>query len=444
MSGVGDWRAEVAADPRRVVIVDDDPTGTQTVSGVRVVLRVDRAAFDDFFASPQRSLFVLSNTRALRRDDAAALVTRVADTVRAAASAAGTDATLLLRGDSTLRGHVFTETDAVDAEAPVLLAPALPEAGRHTRDGVHYLRRDGVDVPVADTEFARDPVFGYRSSRLADWVAEVSGGARRGIEVPLSRQVDAPDAVAAALRGAAAGDVVLPDAASSADIAAIAAGLVRAERAGCRVVVRCAASLAAARAGVKGKEISRVAIPPPGRLLVCCGSFTAASSQQVRALGALWERRVEIPVDAAGGVDPATVAALTAAVRAEIHANGRALLATPRARATADSSDVSETDGFMDTLVAVVAGLRADIDGVIAKGGITGARLARDALGAAAADVVGQPATGVPLWQLPPVAGSRPLPYVIVPGNVGDDGTIARLLDQITAAPSAPAAEVAP
>jgi len=28
------WRAEIARDPRRVVVIDDDPTGTQGVSGI--------------------------------------------------------------------------------------------------------------------------------------------------------------------------------------------------------------------------------------------------------------------------------------------------------------------------------------------------------------------------------------------------------------------------
>src|SRR4051812_17657673 len=110
---MADWQAEIAADVRPKVIIDDDPTGTQAVSDVDVILRPDRAAFDDLFASGRRAAFVLSNSRALSERAAAALVGEIARTATAAARAAGLRATVVLRGDSTLRGHVFAEVDAV-------------------------------------------------------------------------------------------------------------------------------------------------------------------------------------------------------------------------------------------------------------------------------------------------------------------------------------------
>ncbi|MDQ3403385.1 MAG: four-carbon acid sugar kinase family protein, partial [Actinomycetota bacterium] len=137
------------ADDRRVLVIDDDPTGTQTVSGLRIALRPGRDMFDEFFAGPERVLFVLSNSRALDRAAAAALVARIAADARAAAG--GHDLDLILRGDSTLRGHVFAETDAVDPTAPVLFVPAFPPGGRITVDGVHYLSVDGERVPVGRT-----------------------------------------------------------------------------------------------------------------------------------------------------------------------------------------------------------------------------------------------------------------------------------------------------
>jgi uncharacterized protein YgbK (DUF1537 family) len=193
------WRAEIAADQRPKVIVDDDPTGTQAVSDVDVILRPDRAAFDDFFASAQRSTFVLSNSRALTERAAAALVGHIAGTVAAAGRAAGRPATLILRGDSTLRGHVFAEVEAVAPSTPVLFVPAFLDGGRFTRGGVHYLQTRNGAVPVADTEFARDPIFAYRSRTLPDWVREVSRGRRHAITVPLALLRErGPDAVAEA------------------------------------------------------------------------------------------------------------------------------------------------------------------------------------------------------------------------------------------------------
>lgn len=439
-SGPGRWRSEIAADPRRVVVIDDDPTGTQAVSGLPVLLRPDPAALDGFFAGPHRAVFVLSNSRALPRAAAVELVGRIAADVRRAARSAGAAVTILLRGDSTLRGHVFAETDAVDPAAPVLFVPAFIAGGRLTVDGVHYLHTAGVRRPVAETEFARDPVFGYRSAHLAEWVREVGGAHRCAVGVDAaSLRRDGPDAVADALCAATAGTVVVPDAQTEEDIEAIAVGLIRAERRGARVVVRCAASLAATRAATGTRPIGRIAVRPPGRVLLVCGSFTEASSRQLAALRGVAGRCREVPMPAAAddgagpddagtddGAGPdraAQLAALRDRLAVDLAEHGCALLTTPRGY----RPDVA--DALMDRLVEVVAGLAGRVDLVIAKGGITSARLARDALGAGTADVLGQPEPGVVLWRLARPGG--PMPYLVVPGNVGTDETLANLLAMV-------------
>jgi len=409
------WRAEIARDPRRVVVIDDDPTGTQAVADLPVLLRPGPAALAEFFAGPCRSVFVISNSRALDRTAAVSLVSRIVREVRVAARRAGArDPAILLRGDSTLRGHVFAETDAVDPALPVLFVPAFLAGGRVTVDGVHLLRMGSDLVPVADTEYARDPVFGYRSRRLADWAREVGGGHR--IPIPVSASAlhrDGPDLVADALCGAGAGTVVLPDVATESDLTAVVAGLVRAERRGARVVVRCAASFAEVRTGARGRPVGRIPVRPPGRVLVACGSFTDAATRQLAALGGLARRSREIPEN--GEVD-----GVVQRLAADLGRYGRALVTTPRTYRPGVS------DALMDGLVSVVRRLRDRVDLVIAKGGVTSARLARDALGVDSGYVVGQPEPGVVLWRLP-----GPMPYVVVPGNVGTDQTLARLLSLV-------------
>ncbi|GAA4573753.1 four-carbon acid sugar kinase family protein [Micromonospora coerulea] len=428
MPDLATWRAEVAADQRPKVIVDDDPTGTQAVSDVDVILRPHRAAFDDFFASAQPATFVLSNSRALAARPAAELVGGIARMVNAAARDTGRPATLILRGDSTLRGHVVAEVEAVAPHTPVLFVPAFLDGGRFTRDGIHYLRTAAGNVPVADTEFARDPVFAYRSANLCDWVREVSGGRRHAVTVPLARlRGHGPEAVAEALLSARPDAFVIPDCVSEADILAIAAGLIRAQNRGARVVVRCAASLAAALAGLSTRPLERIQLPPPGRVLVTCGSFTAASTRQLRALGGLWDRRVEIPASAQRGDD----ALLASVVRERLEQDGHALLASDRTPSHAEIPAAPEL--LMDTLVETVRRLAAEVDLVVAKGGITSARLATDALGANGAWVRGQILPGVPVWNLRTPQGAPS--YVVVPGNVGTDSTLRDILDRISTDP---------
>lgn len=430
------WRAEIAADQRPKVIVDDDPTGTQAVSDVDVILRPDRAAFDAFFASTQRATFVLSNSRALAERAATDLVGGIARTVAAAAKAADRPATVILRGDSTLRGHVVAEVEAAAPHTPVLFVPAFPDGGRFTRDGVHYLQTPAGPVPVADTEFARDPVFGYRSADLRDWVREVSDGRRHAVTVPLAQLRErGPDEVADALLGAPPEAFVVPDCVLDADVLAIAAGLLRAQARGARVVVRCAASLAAALAGLSTRRLDRIELPSPGRVLIACGSFTAASTRQLRALGGLWQRRVEIPVSPR----PGDAWPLAGAVRERLEQDGRALVATDRTPRHADVPAAPEL--LMDTLVGTVRRLATEVDLVVAKGGITSARLATDALDAIGARVRGQVLPGVPVWQLRTPQGSPS--YVVVPGNVGTDSALRDILDRVTTGPGRPVPPVA-
>lgn len=424
MDGPAAWRAEIEADRRTTVIVDDDPTGTQSVSDVDVILRPDRAAFDRFFASGRPSVYVLSNSRALAEGPAAALVGGIARAVAAAARAAARPVTLVLRGDSTLRGHVFAEAEAVAPDTPMLFVPAFLDGGRFTLHGVHYLRTPAGAVPVADTEFARDPVFGFRSSDLPGWVREAGGGRWHALTVPLARlREQGPDAVAAALLEAGPGAVVVPDCVAETDVLAIAAGLLRARRRGARTVVRCAASLAAALAGLATRRLDRIGLPPPGRVLVACGSFTAAGTRQLRALDGLWGRRVEIAVSP----DRVDDRLLAGAVRERLEQDGRALLATDRTPGHAKVTAAPEL--LMDGLVATVRNLAADVDLVVAKGGITSARLATEALGAASAHVRGQVLPGVPVWSLRTPRGE--VPYVVVPGNVGDDDALRDVLARV-------------
>ena len=88
------------------------------------------------------------------------------------------------RSDSTLRGHYPVETDIIAEELGPFdahfMVPAFFEAGRFTRDSVHYLVVDGKPVPVHETEFARDSVFGFSTAFLPDYVEEKTARPHQG------------------------------------------------------------------------------------------------------------------------------------------------------------------------------------------------------------------------------------------------------------------------
>jgi uncharacterized protein YgbK (DUF1537 family) len=220
----------------RYVVLDDDPTGVQTLAGIRVLLAWDAGAVAAALAD-RRSVHLITNARALAPERARAVTASAARTARAGAP----EATVVLRGDSTLRGHLLDEVEGVASAVtpgrlpPLLLVPALPSAGRVTVAGVQLIERGGRLVPLHETEYATDGLFSYRSARLLEWAEERSAGVFRatdGRELYLDDlRAGGPAAVAAALGelySAGRPAVLAPDAVTDADLEVVAEGYLRA------------------------------------------------------------------------------------------------------------------------------------------------------------------------------------------------------------------------
>jgi uncharacterized protein YgbK (DUF1537 family) len=403
---------------QKTVVLDDDPTGTQSATGVQVLLDSDADRLEAALRDAT-SVYVQTNSRALDERAAVALVTRIRADALEAGRRLGVDVRFVLRGDSTLRGHVFAETEVfAGPDDLVLFVPAFPAGGRTTLDGIHRVRTADGDVPAGDTEYASDPVFGFRSSALTDYVAEKS--TRTGVGIPLAVVRD-PAGLAAAFAQAPAGSVLVPDVETDADVAALA-GAVRA--AGRTVVVRCAAPLAAELAGVVSEGyLSRPLVPRPPRVLVVCGSHTRGAQVQLEVLAETW-----------GATEPiATVDALEDAVAAGRELGERAgrvlareglvAIASERVRMS-DHATLAHGEAVMTSLTTAVRDLLPHVDAVVSKGGITAAEVARTGIGATTALVEGQVAAGISVWLMRTPEG-REVRQVVVPGNVGGPEALA-------------------
>jgi len=412
-----------AAEP--IVVLDDDPTGTQAVHDVPVLLRWPPAALADAVAAGAPAVHLLTNVRAFPPEEAERIT---ADAARAALRAAP-GARIVLRGDSTLRGHLGEEIRAVQAvqgERVVLLVPALPAAGRVTRGGVHLLVRDGKAVALHETEYARDGDFAYASARLLEWAQQRTAGllpAERGVEVGLPELRErGGDAVRDALLAAAPPAACVPDVEDVADLERIAEGLRAAEAAGARVLVRCAPTFAGVLAGNLASGEVAPPEPGPGGVLLVCGSYVSATTRQLEHLAAhRGARAIELdPLALADDAEaPAAVARAAQAARAAIAAEGLAVVATARER--------PESTRTLDAGLRIARNLASVVPAVapgvvVAKGGITSAVTLQDGVGVDGAWVVGPLLPGVALWRAGEVG------YVVVPGNVGDDGLLTELV----------------
>jgi uncharacterized protein YgbK (DUF1537 family) len=419
-------------------VVDDDPTGVQGQEDVPLLLAWAPRLIDAALRTRPRAIHVMTNSRALDETGAYATVRDAVATVRAASG----DARLILRGDSTLRGHLEPEYRAtVDGlelagSPPLLLVPALPAAGRVTIDGLHWLVRHGTRVPIGETEFAADATFGYRSSRLLDWADERSGGAfaaETGAELHLEalRGPGGADAVADALLTAAAigaPSVVAPDAETDRDLQIITEGLRRAWRREPGIVVRCSPAFASALSGAGATGPAPLPRVERG-LLVVVGSHVAMSSAQLAVLAARHPGSV-VEVDAAALTGPYAEAAVeraTAAARQLLERERLAVVATTREVTGGGLPDGSRV---ARGVARIVDALRDASDVLVSKGGITSAINVRDGLHAERALVVGPVAPGVSLWHAH-TNGGPPRPVIVFPGNVGDEDTLAGLVDDL-------------
>ncbi|WP_194396273.1 four-carbon acid sugar kinase family protein [Microbacterium atlanticum] len=417
------------------VIVDDDPTGAQTLRDVALIFGVDPALLNRHLDAGELAVCVLTNSRALSADAARSANQRVAAALR---ERAGAMPLLVSRGDSTLRGHVAVEVGALRAALPDgagvrrVFVPAFIEAGRTTRAGRHFVDIAGQPVPVGETPFATDARFGFSSSDLPDFLAEVGAVADAGEVdiVPLELVAEGTDAVASAIANGG-GSWTVVDATTVAHIDAIAAALQRLHAAGVPMVVRCAPSLVRALArrdslpALTDDEL-RAAFPARrGHGLVVVGSHVPQTTRQLASLtGVTGLARFEAGIDALTSEDPGDRAALVEAVVAALQTND-VVLETPRAEVRDTSAGGDLARRLSDSLCEIVAAVhaRAELGWVIAKGGITSHETAAQGLGIRSASVVGQLFDGK-VSIIRPIEALRrtiDLPYVIFPGNVGGD-----------------------
>ena len=445
-------RDEIARSGRRLVVLDDDPTGTQTSHGVLVVTEWSVDELTSALREPAPALFVLTNSRALPEAEAVALAREAARNLARAAKAAGVDVAIGYRGDSTLRGHYPAESwalrDAFVAEdgRPFdgeILAPFFEEGGRFTIGDTHYVQQGDTLTPAGETEFARDAAFGYTNSHLPAWVAEKSRGqvpAERvsGVSLETVRQ-QGPDAVAEQLRSVGGGDVVVANAATYRDMEVFVLGLLRAEAAGKRFMYsRVSASFVRVRAGMAARPLLGTAdlypngVPSVGGITFV-GSHVRRSTEQLEEalkLPQLEAREMQVKRLAEPSLRDAEIHDTVEWVE-QRYLNGKhVLLYTSRdvVTGTTPEESLQISQGVSSALVDVAQRLTMPPRYVVAKGGITSNDLALRAFGARRATVPGQVAPGIPCWLLGPESRFPGLPYVIFPGNVGTPRTLADVI----------------
>ncbi|MDJ0536220.1 MAG: four-carbon acid sugar kinase family protein [Xenococcaceae cyanobacterium MO_207.B15] len=429
----------------KIIVLDDDPTGSQTVHSCWLLMSWDVATLKMGLQDSVPIFFILTNTRALAPEAAARVTREVCQNLKVAIAEVGIEDFLVVsRSDSTLRGHYPIETDVIAQELgdfdAHFLTPAFFEGGRVTLDSVHYLLVDGVKTPVHETEFAKDSVFGYSHSYLPDYVAEKTQHRITSKQVVRILLEDIRSgAVNKQLLSLANNQCGVVDGETQADFDRFAQAVLAAAEQGKRFLFRSAASLLTSLA-----QLGQQPTPPeemasykpttkPGVVLV--GSHVRKTTQQLTQL--LEESDtlgIEIDVKALRDNPQSRHTLLQEAltlVKQTWEQGKTPVVYTSREELT--FKDIQQRLQFGKTVSAllmdVVRGLPTEIGFLISKGGITSNDVLSDGLNLTAARLLGQILPGCSVIRTGDNHPQFPnLPVVLFPGNVGDETSLATVL----------------
>lgn len=442
---------------RKIVVLDDDPTGVQTVHDISVYTQWDEASLRAGFAEANTIFFILTNSRGFSREETTRVHVEIAERLVKVSAETGIDYILISRSDSTMRGHFPLETETLrqtieqnsakkfDGE---ILCPFFQEGGRYTIENVHYVREGDMLTPAGQTEFARDKTFGYHSSNIGDYIAEKTGGRYQkencvyiSINDLRSFKLDKIDAQLQAVNGF---NKVILNAIDYVDVKLFMITFYRAVSSGKEFIFRSGAAVTKVLGGVSDQPLldksQLIRSENINGGIVLIGSHVNKTTAQFEAL-----RTSKLPLEfiefdqhlvkIEGGLE-CEVDRVVALTEKTIRAGRTAIVYTRRERfdlATDDKElQLQVSTRISDAVTSVVGRLTMRPNFIIAKGGITSSDVGTKALKVRKATVMGQIKPGIPVWMTGEESLFPGMPYIIFPGNVGEEETLKEIVEMLS------------
>ena len=440
--------AEIKASNKKIVVLDDDPTGVQTVHDISVYTSWDKDSIRAGFDEENSLFYVLTNSRGFTAEQTTKAHHEIAAVVDEVAKETGKENIFISRSDSTLRGHYPLETELLKADYEKntgkvidgeILCPFFKEGGRFTIENVHYVKYGDELVPANETEFAKDKTFGYTAATMPEYVEEKTKGAYKKEDVTCISLEDIHnmeiDKIEEQLLAVHDFNKIIVNAVDYVDVKVFCVALYRAMRKGKVYMMRTAAAIVKVMGGVTSQPLltreQMVVKETENGGIIVVGSHTEKTTRQVEALKELKEIEF-IELDATLVKDDAAFEAEVQRCLEKEEAcikSGRTVCCyTTRALITADTGDKEDelrlSVKISDAVQSLVGRLSVTPAFVIAKGGITSSDVGTKALAVKRANVLGQIRPGIPVWQTGDESRFPLTPYVIFPGNVGDDETL--------------------
>lgn len=431
---------------QKIVVLDDDPTGIQTVQGVSVYTDWSLDSIRLGFSGKEEMFFILTNSRSFSREETIRVHQDIAARLAQVSKESGKEFLVVCRGDSTLRGHYLLEPEtiaqgleenmgySVDGE---IYCPCFFECGRVTVDDIHYLEEGGRKIPVSETEFADDRTFGYRNSHLGRYIEEKTDGrckAGECLSLPAMGEGGTFDMekTGLLLHRAVNRRKIIVNASSYEELDQFCR-ILRAElELGKHFIVRCAASFVKS-AGcfepqplLSGNRLKMKGNRNGG--LIIAGSYVEKTTEQLKNLeeSGLPFHFIEFKQESQ---------CIGRVVEEKLRLGENVVIYTSRkpldCKTLTPEQTLMHSVAISEALVGIVGEIQSPPSFFIAKGGITSSDMGTKALRVKQARVLGQALSGVPVWMTGEESRFPGLPFIIFPGNVGNRESLRLLAEKI-------------
>ena len=450
-------KRELSEDFHKIVVLDDDPTGVQTVHDVSVYTDWSMESIAAGFREDNKVFYILTNSRGMTREETETIHKEIGEAVVRVSKEQKKPFLLISRSDSTLRGHYPLETETLRAclekggihADGEIITPYFKDGGRFTIGNVHYVKQGDELVPAAETEFARDKTFGYTHSSLPEYIEEKTKGRYPAESVTCISLEELRglrlDQIEEQLMRAENFEKICVNAADDVDLTVFSIALYRAVRNGKYFIFRSAAGLVKVMGGISDRplltrtEMIRKESGKGG--LVVVGSHTEKTTEQ---LSELLKLKTAVPIafdsDKVLEGEEAFAAEIRRCVKEEEQAilEGKTAVCYTRRKLLSFQGDTKEEALLRSLKISegvqgLVSGLSVPPAFLIAKGGITSSDIGTKALKVRRAEVMGQILPGIPVWKTGPESRFPEIPYVIFPGNVGSETDLRRAVEILEA-----------
>ncbi|MEH7120675.1 four-carbon acid sugar kinase family protein [Neobacillus vireti] len=428
---------------KKIIVLDDDPTGVQTVHDISVFTDWSVESIEQGFNEEQSMFFILTNSRGFTAEETVKAHREIAGNILTVARKLNQEFMIISRGDSTLRGHypletnVLRETIETDSDIKVngeVILPFFKEGGRLTINNIHYVQYGEELVPAGETEFAKDRTFGYTKSDLGEWIEEKSNGgflAKNTLYISLeqlrSLQIDQ---ITEQLLQVDHFNKVVVNAVDEVDVKIFTIALVQAINSGKNFLFRSAAALPKVIGGVSNKPLltraELVGEETGNGGLIIVGSHVKKTTEQLEELKKLsdiefieFNSHLVLQADLFKKECDRVIETTEALIRA-----GKTVAVyTSRERLDLGEGKKEEelklSVSISDAVTSIVTKLQVRPNFLVAKGGITSSDVGTKGLKVKRATVAGQIRPGIPVWRTGDESKYPGIAYVIFPGNVG-------------------------